>query len=198
MSEYIQSFILLFALIDPLSSIPVFLEATKTFSDKAKKSIALKAVFFAGIILIFFIVTGQIILETMNISLSAFQISGGVILFLFSLTMIFGEGKHLLKDQKNITIFPIAIPSIASPAAIMGVVILTDNHLYTVGEQITTAFITILVLFVTYLFLLIARKIQNKIGESGILVISKLMGLILASFAIQNILTGIKEFFKLS
>ena len=107
------------------------------------------------------------------------------------------DEKNMLKDHKDVTIFPIAIPSIASPAAIMGVVILTDNHIHSVTEQFYTTLIVLLVLLVTYLIILVAEKIQNKIGESGILVISKIMGLILASFAIQSILTGIKEYFKI-
>ncbi|HMS63917.1 MAG TPA: MarC family protein [Ignavibacteria bacterium] len=202
MLEFIQTFIFLFAVIDPLGSIPVFLEATNKFDDKTKKSIALKAVFFAALILIFFIAVGQIIMDNMEISLSAFQISGGIILFLFSLTMIFGDGKpenekKMINDQQNVTIFPIAIPAIASPAAIMGVVILTDNNVYSITDQIFTTLNVLMVLFVTYIFLLAARKIQNRIGASGILVISKIMGMILASFAIQSILSGIKEYFKI-
>ena len=202
MVEFIQTFIFFIAVIDPLGSIPVFLEATKQFDDKTKKSIALKAVFYAALILIFFIAVGQIIMDHMEISLSAFQISGGLILFLFSLTMIFGEGKpanekQMLNDHQNVTIFPIAIPSIASPAAIMGVVILTDNTLYSIFDQAVTTLNVLLVLGVTYLILLVARKIQDKIGESGIIVISKIMGLILASYAIQSILTGIKEYFRI-
>jgi multiple antibiotic resistance protein len=141
-------------------------------------------------------------MEAMHISLSAFQISGGLILFLFALTMVLGEGrpeegKHLIKDYSHVTIFPIAIPGIASPGAIMAVVLLTDNHQYTIPEQIETTLIVMLVLFLTGLMLLAARKIQERIGEAGITVISKIMGLILASFAIQNILSGIKDYFSL-
>jgi multiple antibiotic resistance protein len=202
MIAFIQTFLFLFAVIDPLGSVPVFLEATKQVDDKQKKRIAIKATLVAAGILLFFIIVGQVIMETMHITLSAFQISGGVILFLFALTMVFGEGKpeeekHLIKDYDHVTIFPIAIPSIASPGAIMAVVLLTDNHEYTIGQQLFTTFIVMLVMLTTCLLLLGARKIQDRIGETGILVISKVMGLILASFAIQSILSGIKEYFGL-
>jgi multiple antibiotic resistance protein len=145
---------------------------------------------------------GQVIMETMNISLSAFQISGGLILFIFSLTMIFGEGrpeegKHLIKDYSHVTVFPIAIPSIASPGAILAVVLLTDNNTQTILQQAWTTFLVLLVLVVTCFLLLFARKIEKKIGETGITVIGKIMGLILASFAVQNILSGIKFYFKI-
>jgi len=201
MIDFFKTFLFLIAVIDPLGSVPIFLEATKNLDDHAKKKIAINASLIAACILVFFIVVGQIIMETMHISLSAFQISGGLILFLFSLTMIFGEGKpeegkHLIKDYSHVTVFPIALPAIASPGAIMAVVLLTDNHRYTILQQAGTTLLVLLVLLVTCLLLLFARKIQNKMGDSGITVIGKIMGLILASFAIQSILTGIKDYFK--
>jgi multiple antibiotic resistance protein len=201
-ADLLKTFFFIFAVIDPLGSIPVFLEATKQFDEKAKKKIALRATFIAALIFLFFIIVGQVIMETMHITLPAFQISGGVILFLFALTMIFGEGKpeagkHLIKDYKHVTIFPIAMPSIASPGAIMAVVLLTDNSEYTFKQQAITTIIVMLVLFATYLLLLAARLLQDKIGESGITVISKIMGLLLASFAVQSILSGIREYFRI-
>ena len=200
MADLINTFLLLVAVIDPFGSIPLFLEATKQFDNKHKKKIAIRACFTAFFVLLFFIVIGQLILEGMNISLAAFQISGGVILFLFALTMIFGEGKpetekHLIKDYKHVTIFPVAIPSIASPGAIMAVVLLTDNHTYSISQQAITTLLTFIIIGVTGVFLLSAGFIQKKIGEYGIIVISKIMGLILASYAVQSILGGIKDFF---
>ena len=139
----------------------------------------------------------------MEVTLNAFQISGGVILFLFALTMIFGEGKpgsekHLIKDYKHVTIFPVAIPSIASPGAIMAVVLLTDNHLYSIQQQALTAFLVLIVIALTMSILLAAVHIQKRIGEYGITVISKIMGLILAAYAVQSILSGLKDFFVVS
>jgi multiple antibiotic resistance protein len=202
MSDIIKSIFFLIAVIDPLGSVPVFMEATKQFDDKHKKIIAIRASIVAFLVLLFFIVIGQTIMEGMQISLDAFQISGGVILFLFALTMIFGEGKpetekHMIKDYKHVTIFPIAIPSIASPGAIMAVVLLTDNHIYTIKQQAFTTFLVFLVVVFTGFILLTARIIQEKIGEYGITVISKIMGLIMASYAVQSILSGLKNFFSL-
>lgn len=161
---------------------------------------AINASFTAFLILLFFIIVGQIILEGMDISLEAFQISGGVILFLFALTMVFGDGKpesekHLIKDYKHVTIFPVAIPSLASPGAIMAVVLLTNNHIYTLTQQFITTFLVLIVIAVSAILLLASNVIQKRVGESGIIVISKVMGLILASYAAQSILSGIKGFF---
>ncbi len=188
------------AVIDPLGSIPVYLEATKKFNSKHRRKIAVNASITAFLVLLFFIVVGQIILEGMDITLEAFQISGGVILFLFAMTMIFGESKpetekNLIENYKHVTVFPVAVPSLASPGAIMAVVLLTDNHIYTLSQQLVTTLLLLLVMLITCGLLLASSAIQKRIGESGIIVISKVMGLILASYAAQSILNGIKEFF---
>lgn len=199
MSEILTTLFFLFAVIDPIGTVPVYLEATKEFDKVHKKKIAIRACFVAFMILLFFIIVGQVIFEGMEVTLDAFQISGGVILFLFALTMIFGEGKperekNQITDYRHVTIFPVAIPSIASPGAIMAVVILTDNHLYSFEEQAITTFFVLIIIIFTAMILLAAGKVQKVIGSYGIVVISKIMGLILASYAVQNIMTGIKHF----
>ncbi|SFT70409.1 multiple antibiotic resistance protein [Lishizhenia tianjinensis] len=199
MTELITKIFFLIAVLDPFGSVPVYLEATKNFNEKLKRIIAVRASLIALGVLLFFIVVGQLILEAMEISLDAFQISGGVILFLFALTMIFGEGKpesekHLIKDYKHVTIFPVAIPSIASPGAIMAVVLMTDNHLYSIEQQAITTLLVVLVVGLTLVILLAANWVQKRIGEYGITVISKIMGLILASYAVQSVLSGLKGF----
>lgn len=198
----IKSILFLIAVIDPFGSVPVYLEATKQFSKTEKKKIALRASIIAFLILLFFIAVGQIIMDFMEISLDAFQVSGGVILFLFALTMIFGSGKpesekNMITDYRHVTIFPIAIPSLASPGAIMAVVMLTDNATYSIREQFITTILVLIVMTITYIMLLGARWLQEKIGEYGITVISKIMGLILAAYAVQSILSGLKGFFNL-
>jgi len=200
MNEIFATLLFLIAVLDPIGSVPVYLEATKHFDEKHKRKIALSASIVAFLILLVFIVVGQIVLEGMSVSLDAFQISGGVILFLFALTMIFGDGKpemekHLITDYKHVTIFPVAVPSIASPGAIMAVVLMTDNHIYTLQQQALTTFLVAVVVGLTGLLLLGANKVQERIGEYGITVISKIMGLILASYGVQSILSGIKGFF---
>ncbi len=200
MSELIATILFLIAVIDPFGTVPVFLEATKQFDKNDKKKVALRASIVAFIILLFFILIGQLILEGMDVSLAAFQISGGVILFLFALTMVFGDGKpesekQLIKDYKHVTVFPIAIPSIASPGAIMAVVLMTDNHIFSIQQQAITVTLVFVVIGITYLLMLAASFVQEKIGTYGITVISKIMGLILASYAVQSILSGIKDFF---
>lgn len=202
MEAILKTLIILWAVIDPIGTIPVFLEATKNFNTPTKKKVAINAVLIAAGILIFFLVAGQFLLEYMHISLPAFEISGGFVLFMFALTMIFGQGKpeeekNMIKDFKYVTVFPIAIPSIASPGAIMAIVLLTDNYRYTIIEQLITAILMMVILGVTLVLLLLANQVQKRIGDTGIIVISKIMGLILAAVAIESILAGIKAYYSL-
>lgn len=202
MTEMLTKILFLIAVIDPFGTIPVYLEATKQLNAKQRTKVAVQAPLMAFFVLLFFIIVGQIILEGMDVTLDAFQISGGVILFLFALTMIFGEGKpesekHLIKDHKSIIIFPVAIPSIASPGAIMAVVLLTDNNLYSIDQQALTGALVFIVLGITMLILLAANIVQKRIGENGIILISKVMGLIIAAYAVQSILSGLRDFFLL-
>lgn len=200
MTEILNTIFFLIAVIDPLGSVPVYLEATKQLNKTHRKRVAIRASIIAFLILLIFIIVGQLVLDGMDVSLDAFQISGGVILFLFALTMIFGDGKpesekHLIKDYKHVTIFPVAIPSIASPGAIMAVVLMTDNTVYSIQQQAMTTVLVFVVITITCLLLLIANKVKERVGDYGITVVSKIMGLILASYAVQSILSGLKGFF---
>lgn len=200
--EIISSFIILWAVVDPVGTIPVFIAVTKGYDDLERKKIARKASFVACAILFFFLIVGEILLRKVGVPLAAFQTSGGVILFLFAMNMIFGSSKPeeellLVKKDNETAIFPLAIPSIASPGAILAVVLLTENSRVSILSQIITAGLIILVLCANYFLMRLSSKIQSKIGNSGAIVISKVMGLILASMAANNILMGIKDFFKI-
>jgi multiple antibiotic resistance protein len=202
MNELVSTFIFLFAVIDPIGSIPVFISATKGYNEREKRSTAFKAVLISTLILLFFIVAGELILDAIDIPLSAFQIAGGLVLLLFALTMIFGESKpeSEIKTIKNTTetaVFPMAMPSIASPGAMLAVVLLTKNSDFSVWEQFQSSLVLIGVLFIVLVLLLLATKVHKVIGDSGASIISRVMGLILAAVAVANIIDGIKESFNL-
>ncbi|WP_386692096.1 MULTISPECIES: MarC family protein [unclassified Lonepinella] len=196
----IVQFVVLWAVIDPIGSIPVYLTKTSRLSLEDRRKVALKAVLIATGILLFFLIAAQGLFEAMQIPLAAFQIAGGLVLFLFALTMIFGEGKpeHEMKMTSNLSelaVYPLAVPSIASPGAMMAIVLLTDNHRFSFSAQVITTFIMLAVLLITYLLLLVANRVQYLIGNTGASVISRVMGLILAAVAVNNVLVGIQEFF---
>jgi len=138
--EILKTVALLFAVIDPLGTVPVFIAVTRRHSDRDRVRIALRAALIAAIVMLFFLVAGQFVLEAIEVPLDAFQIAGGIILFLFALSMIVGEAKteqevNLVRSHHETATFPLAVPSIASPGAIMAVMVLTDNHLSPSGTK---------------------------------------------------------------
>ena len=196
----VVQFVVLWAVIDPIGSIPVYLTKTVGLSVEDRRKIARKAVMISAGILIFFLIAGQALLEAMQIPLTAFQIAGVLVLLLFALTMIFGEGKpeqeiKLSSNLNELAVYPLAVPSIASPGAMMAIVLLTDNHRFSLFDQTMTTLIMLSVLLITYLLFLAANRIQRWIGNTGAAVISRVMGLILAAVAINNMLVGIRDFF---
>lgn len=202
MNDFIATFIFFFAVIDPIGTVPVFISVTTRFEDKIKRRIALRATIVSAVILTFFVVAGEIILKAIKIPLSAFQIAGGIVLFLFALSMIFGESKpekekKMITDFSETAIFPLAVPSIASPGAMLAAVLLTDNTRYSIWEQAETTVIILAVLTVALVLMLLASKVQRIIGDSGASIISRVMGLILTSVAVSNVLNGIKDFFDI-
>jgi multiple antibiotic resistance protein len=187
--------------IDPIGTIPVFLAVTNKFDAKAKRKIAIQATIISSIILIFFIIAGEIILTSIDIPLSSFQIAGGIVLFLFALTMIFGESKpeeelKTISTHSETAIFPLSVPSIASPGAMLAAVLMTENHKYTFFEQVQTTGIMLVVMLIVLLFMLASSFIHRYIGNSGASIISRVMGLILSSVAVNNILEGFKIYFS--
>ena len=200
MNELVATFVFYFAVIDPIGSVPVFIAATNGLSSKEKKHTALKAVLVSSLVLLFFIAAGELILDAIGIPLSAFQIAGGIILFLFALTMIFGDSKpeseiKSIKNTTEIAIFPMAMPSIASPGAMLAVVLMTKNSEYSIWEQAKSSFMMLCVLAIVLMLLLLSTEVHKVIGDAGASVISRVMGLILASVAVANVIEGVKESF---
>lgn len=199
--EFLTTIVLLWAVIDPIGTIPVFISATNGRTPAEQRKIALVAAATAAGILLFFLVVGEALLQAMGVPLLAFQISGGLILFLFALTMIFGESKpdgemKAVRSAQDTAIYPLATPSIASPGAIMAVVLLTENARHSILEQSITAVIMLIVVGAAYVLMLGAGRISQIIGKGGASIVSRVMGLILASIAATNVLEGLRLYFQ--
>lgn len=202
LDEFLSDFILLFAVIDPIGTLPVFFSVTSGNSPSEQRRIAFKAIAFATGILLFFLVVGEPLLNSMGVPLAAFQIAGGIVLFLVALSMIFGESKpeselSLPIEKPDPSIYPLAIPSIASPGAILAAVLLTRNDQFELSHQIGTAIAAIVVLAITLLLLLLGSRLFKYLGNSGSSLISRIMGLILASVAVSNVLEGLRVYFNI-
>ena len=136
-----------------------------------------------------------------------FQIAGGIILFLFALTMVFGEPVtkqsqdevEEASDEKvrSIAVYPLAIPAIASPGAMLGAVLLTDTEPFSLIDHAQDIVVILLVLAITLAFMLVAKQIIRLLGDTGVNVIGRVMGLILAAVAVDSVLVALARFFDI-
>ena len=202
MIDLISVFIFFLAVIDPIGTVPVFIAVTRNEDEHSKRRIAIRAILISTAILTFFVIAGELILDAMDIPLPAFQIAGGIVLFLFALTMIFGDSKPeeevgMVKEGSELAVFPLSVPSIASPGAMLAAVMLTENARYSIMEQGQTLVAMYAVLLIAFVLMLLATRIYRIVGDSGASIISRVMGLILASVATASALDGIKTYFAI-
>ncbi|GLP95132.1 MarC family protein [Paraferrimonas sedimenticola] len=202
MIDFVAVFIFFFSVIDPIGTVPVFMAVTSSYSEKAKRKIAVRAVLIAALILLFFVVVGEPMLKAIGIPLPAFEIAGGIVLFLFALTMIFGESKpeqevKMISSETEAAVFPLAIPSIASPGAILAAVLQTENAKFSIVEQVQVTAMMLVVLAIVLVLLLSSTFVHRLIGSAGASLISRVMGLILSAVAVSSVLSGITTYFNL-
>jgi multiple antibiotic resistance protein len=201
--DKLSEFLTLAVVIDPLGSIPVYLAIVGARSRQDARVIAVHAVIVAFLVLLFFVVAGQVILQHIDVPLTAFQIAGGIVLFLFALGMIFDQAaeakEEMLAKQspRQAAVFPLAIPAIASPGAMLAVVLLTDDARHDVADQALTVVVIAIILLIQLLILFVAKRVENLIGRSGTSVISRVMGMILAAVAVTEVLDGFSTWLKL-
>ena len=203
MDYFVKDFILLWSTIDPVGTLALFTGLTARLSQTQKRRVALKATAYAFVILLAALVLGQIILKAMDIRLISLQLAGGVILFLFGLQMIFSDPVQSSGSREpghQLAVFPLAVPSIASPGAIMAVIVLTDNHAKTFAQQAMTAGAMTMVLLITCALMLIADRIFRIIGHNGSAIIIRVMGMILAALSVELVMTalGLERWMTLS
>lgn len=192
----LKDLVAFWVVIDPISSIPVFLAATRHMTEADRRRTALKAVVIAAGILLGFVIAGQLFLEEMGIQLPSFQVAGGLVLFVFAIRMVFDKGdedsESMGKNGHDVAVYPLAVPSIAGPAAMMAAVVLTDNHRYSIPNQAFTAMIMLAVLAACFIVLLLSGRIKRVIGDAGIDIMGRVMGLVLAALAVQTVVDAMR------
>jgi len=199
---FIQSFALYFIVVDPLGSTPIFFVITQNLNAKEKIKTAISATIIAATILLFFALLGNYILSYLNITFPAFTIAGGIILFIISLEMLFNKRQQRKEENinfqsENISIFPLATPLLAGPAAITSVIVSVSDIGNNFVNQIIGITSLILVMVLTFIIFFIASKFEKIINKKIINIFSRVIGIILAGLSIQYILDGIKNFINL-
>lgn len=203
---FVTQLLTLWAVLDPISHLPLFMTATTGLDTAGKRSAAVVGVLFAFLILTFFGVVGQVLLHAMGISLLSFQIAGGIILLLFALNMVLGQASPTQRDGSamqpkesaiSVAVYPLATPIIAGPGAILSMVLLMDNNRLSVLEQTTTLVALAVALAGLLAIFLIGDVVERIIRAPGIQLLRRVMGLLLAALAVNLVLTAMANWLNL-
>ena len=190
----LSAIITLILVIDPFGNIPVFVSVLSHTEAPRRRKIIVREMIIAFGVLVFFLFLGKYILKALQVSQPALSIAGGVILFLITIKMVFPPQKdasYLNEDKGDPLIVPLAVPLIAGPSSMAMVVLLSTTH----PEKILTWLAALAAAwFVCSIVLVLAENLARLLGPRVLKAIERLMGMILATMAVQMLLTGISEF----
>jgi multiple antibiotic resistance protein len=199
--QHFNEFVTFFLVINPIAALPVFLSVAASLDPRAQRRIALNAVLIAFAVLVFFIFGGAVVLRQMNVPIRAFQISGGILLFLVALEMIRGDNRATSQGAEQshfaLAVYPIAIPKIAGPGAMLTAILLTDDDRFNPLGQLITVGVLAAVLVIQLVVLLAAGPITRVIGVGGTSVIARVMGMLLAALAVSMVLGALGDWLNL-
>ncbi|MDA9047500.1 MarC family protein [Planktomarina temperata] len=198
----IWAFATLFVVIDPIGLAPIFVALTQGIEPKKRQAIGMRACMIAFVILALFGFFGESVLGFAGISMPAFQIAGGVLLFLTALEMLFElrakrrstKGDDVEDDDNDPSVFPLATPLIAGPGAIATVILLTNEAQGNLLQQISVIVVMGAVVLTAFILFMLAGVMERALGQTGILVVSRVLGMLLAALAVQFILNGLLGF----
>ena len=185
------------AVLDPIGHLPLFLGATAALDDAERRRAAIIGVALAFCILAGFALLGHLLLHAMGVSLLSFQIAGGIIVFLFALSMVLGDptppaGPRAPQDGAlSVAIHPLATPIIAGPGSMLTVTLMVDNNRHVLSRQMITLSALAAVLAVLLSVFLLGETVRRVIGAGGTNVLRRIMGLILAALAVNMILSAV-------
>jgi MarC family membrane protein len=198
----LDSFIILFVVIDPIGLAPMFAALTHDETPAERRRLALRGTAIAAGVLVLFVIFGDDMLQALGIGVPAFQIAGGVLLFLLAVDMVFARHagwrrttereRQEAERRKDISVFPLAIPLIAGPGAFTTVLLMVGDQGSDPAVLAVTLVVLLLVLALTLASLLLSGRIVKVIGETGANVVSRVLGIVLAALAVQYVLDGIQ------
>jgi multiple antibiotic resistance protein len=199
---WLHALVTLLVTIDPPGNAPLFLGVTAGLSQAERFQVALRSTVTAFVILAVFVVAGSAILKTLGISIGAFRIAGGLLLFWIAFEMIFEKRlerkeqslkKALTRDQiSNIATFPLAIPIIAGPGSISAVVLLSSGYSGAL-EHLGLIAIVLLVMVIMFATMIIANRLDKFLGQTGQAVLMRLLGVLLAALSVQFVVDGVQS-----
>jgi MarC family membrane protein len=198
----VRTFLTMLVVIDPVGLVPMFLALAGDRPPAEQRRIALRAVLVAAGILASFGIGGAWFMGWLGISLDAFRVAGGVLLFRIAVQMVFANYERETKAEKDearvrqdISVFPLAIPIIAGPGAIASLMILIgESRAYPLGFVVVLA-MTGIVLMMGHVALIVAEPIGRLLGQTGVNVVTRVLGVLLAALAVQYVADGVRGLF---
>ncbi len=193
----ITAFATLFVVIDPPGLVPLFIALTRGMDAERRRAMALRACIIATALLLLFGVAGESILTFIGISMPAFRIAGGILLFLTALDMLFErrtqrrEGQQAEADHDP-SVFPLATPLIAGPGAIATMILLVGEAGPGWAGTLSILGLLVVMMLVTYAFLLASPPMERMLGRTGTIVITRLLGMLLAALSVQFVIDGVR------
>ena len=204
MDQYLQFALVTFAsvlfIVDPIAVVPTYLVITQGQSPAQRRVTARRACVAAAMILVVFALAGSRIFGLFGITMPAFRIAGGLILWLVAMDMLHGnrstqEGVAEIAEGRakdDVAVTPLAMPMLAGPGAISTVMVLSGQA-HSTGQTIIVYASIALTLFISWITLRLAERLVKRMGQTGIRVMTRIMGLLLAAIAVQFVITGVRD-----
>ncbi len=199
------AFVTLLLVVDPPGVVPTFVALTKGMQPSRRRAVLTRAVVIAFGVAFFFLLAGRAVLSYLGVTVQAFSISGGILLFVAALPMLFGqrgglqapEAKESGSVGEDISVFPLAIPLLSGPGAIATILLMTSQ---TAGDprKLVAAIVAIALVFVVaFVSLYLGARMIALVGEGGVHIATRVMGIILAALAVQYVLNGMTGYYQL-
>jgi multiple antibiotic resistance protein len=198
----VRTFITLFVVMDPIGIGAVFVGLVALRKRERRQKIAVRAVLVAGAVMYVFALGGTALLGYLHVTLDAFRVAGGILLFLIAVDMVSAQHKRETEDEedearerRDISVFPLAIPLIAGPGALASVLILVgESRAYEYGLPLVLGMVAI-VLGLVYCGLALSERTERVLGQTGVNVFTRVFGILLAALAVQYVADGVRGLF---
>lgn len=200
----LNAFVTLFVTIDPIGLAPIFLGVTNGLNRAERRSVSIRACLIALVIMGLFLFAGQTILDTLGITIDAFRVAGGLLLFYIAFEMIFSTRQERKKKTSeiankdhvsNLAVFPLALPLIAGPGAISAIILLSSAGGGSIEWQGTLFLVVLSVIILVLISFTAAELLDKYIGNTGRMILTRLLGVLLAALSVQFVIDGIKALF---
>jgi len=201
----LAAFVTLLVVVDPPGVVPIFVALTKEHPRTKQRLILLRAVLIAFGVALFFLIAGRAVLSYLGVTVHAFSISGGILLFGAALPMLFGQRGGLQAPEPSeqesvghdISVFPLAMPLLSGPGAIATILLLTSQASGDTRKLVAVGVAIAIVFLVAFIALLLGSQLIKRLGEGGVHIATRVMGIVLAALAVQYVLNGITGYYIL-